>query len=65
MCLDACKNGWKAGCRPIIGVDGCFLKEVCKVQLLVALGRDGDNQMFPIAWGAVQLETKATWVLVL
>ena len=26
VCLDAYKKGWKAGCRPIIGLDGCFLK---------------------------------------
>ncbi|KAH0977423.1 hypothetical protein GBA52_027142 [Prunus armeniaca] len=26
VCLDACKKGFLAGCRPIIGVDGCHLK---------------------------------------
>lgn len=26
VCLEACKNGFKRGCRPIIGVDGCHLK---------------------------------------
>ena len=26
LCLDACKKGWKASCRPIIGLDGYFLK---------------------------------------
>ncbi|XP_015949831.1 uncharacterized protein LOC107474703 [Arachis duranensis] len=26
MCLDAVKKGFLAGCRPIIGVDGCHLK---------------------------------------
>ena len=24
--LYACKRGWKAGCKPIIGLYGCFLK---------------------------------------
>ncbi|KAL4335956.1 hypothetical protein GQ457_07G018510 [Hibiscus cannabinus] len=26
ICLQACKDGFKAGCRPIISIDGCFLK---------------------------------------
>jgi hypothetical protein len=26
MSLAACKDGFKATCKPIIGVDGCFLK---------------------------------------
>ncbi|RYQ96300.1 hypothetical protein Ahy_B08g092005 isoform C [Arachis hypogaea] len=26
VCLDACKRGFKAGCRPLIGLDGAFLK---------------------------------------
>ncbi|KAK8603522.1 hypothetical protein V6N13_096000 [Hibiscus sabdariffa] len=26
ICPQACKNSYKAGCRPIISLDGCFLK---------------------------------------
>ncbi|XP_050233158.1 uncharacterized protein LOC126681655 [Mercurialis annua] len=61
VCFEACKKGWMAGCRKIIGINGCFLKGICKGQLLCAAGRDGNNQMFPIAWGVVELETKTTW----
>ena len=50
------KAGWKSGCRPIIGLDGCFLKTVCGGQLLSAVGRDGNNQMFPIAHSIVEIE---------
>ncbi|KAK6791841.1 hypothetical protein RDI58_010922 [Solanum bulbocastanum] len=49
VCLDALKKGWKEGCKRIIGFDGCFLKGACKGELLVAVGRNGNNQMFPIA----------------
>lgn len=49
------------GCRNIIGLDGCFLKGVCKGQLLCAVGRDGNNQMFPIAWAVVSVENKENW----
>ena len=38
ICFDACKKGWRAGCRPLIGVDGYFLKRICKGQLLTTIG---------------------------
>ena len=38
-----------------------FLKGLMKGQLLVALGRDGNNQMFPIAWAVVDKETNESW----
>ncbi|XP_074324264.1 uncharacterized protein LOC141661180 [Apium graveolens] len=46
VCYYAPKTRWKVGCRPIIGLDGCFLKTVCGGQLLSAVERDGNNQMF-------------------
>ncbi|WMV25820.1 hypothetical protein MTR67_019205 [Solanum verrucosum] len=61
VCLDALKKGWKEGCRRMIGFDGCFLKGACKGELLVAVGRNGNNQMFPIAWAVVDKETKHSW----
>ncbi|MBA0702041.1 hypothetical protein Goari_000010, partial [Gossypium aridum] len=50
VCFDALKRGWKVGCRPLIGLDGCFLKGPFKNEFLTAIGRDANNQMFPIAW---------------
>ncbi|XP_019238510.1 PREDICTED: uncharacterized protein LOC109218586 [Nicotiana attenuata] len=58
---DALKRGWLEGCRRIIGFDGCFLKGICKGELLVAVGRNGNNQMFPIAWVVVDQEAKHSW----
>ena len=29
--------------------------------MLAAVGRDGNNQMFPIAWSVVTSENKVTW----
>ena len=55
------KLGWKEGCRRVIGMDGCFLKGICKGQLLVAISKDGNEQMYPLAWSVVDLETKASW----
>ncbi|KAK8623432.1 hypothetical protein V6N13_118317 [Hibiscus sabdariffa] len=63
LCRRVCKSmgGWKSGCRPFIGIDGCFLKSVSKGVLLVAIGRDGNNQMFPVAWAIVEREGKESW----
>jgi hypothetical protein len=51
--LTAMKKGFLEGCRPIIGVDGCFLKGPYKGQLLSAVGRDENNNMYPIAFAIV------------
>ncbi|KAK9293352.1 hypothetical protein L1049_021344 [Liquidambar formosana] len=54
-------NGFKAGCRLFIGLDGCFLKGCYGGQLLSAVGRDGNNQMFPLAMAVVEAEIKHSW----
>ncbi|XP_019084322.1 PREDICTED: uncharacterized protein LOC104709673 [Camelina sativa] len=61
VCFDVLRKTWKKTCRPLIGVDGCFLKEKIKGQLLVALGRDADNAIYPIAWSVVQVENTDNW----
>ncbi|KAG8363744.1 hypothetical protein BUALT_Bualt19G0054100 [Buddleja alternifolia] len=59
--LTAMKNGFLAGCRPIIQLDGCFLKTLFGGQLLVAVGRDGNDNMVPIALAVVQVENLENW----
>ncbi|KAG8380974.1 hypothetical protein BUALT_Bualt06G0072200 [Buddleja alternifolia] len=59
--LHAMKMGFLAGCRPIIGLDGCFLKTAYCGQLLVAVGRDGNDNMWPIAIRLVQVENTENW----
>ncbi|XP_063940571.1 uncharacterized protein LOC135146729 [Daucus carota subsp. sativus] len=61
VCYDKLKKGWKAGCRPIIGLDGCFLKSVCGGQLLSAVGSDGNDSMFPFAMVVVESESYDSW----
>ncbi|GJR68371.1 hypothetical protein Tco_0014436, partial [Tanacetum coccineum] len=38
VCFKALKEGWLEGCRRMIGLDGCFLKTLCKGELLSAVG---------------------------
>ncbi|CAH9133858.1 unnamed protein product [Cuscuta epithymum] len=61
VCFHACKKGFLEGCRRLIGIDGAFLKSEVKGEILTAVARDANNQMFPIAWAVVASETKATW----
>jgi len=49
VCFDACKKGFLAGCRKVVGLDGCFFNSATSGELLQAIGRDGNNQMYPIA----------------
>ncbi|XP_060974157.1 uncharacterized protein LOC115695238 [Cannabis sativa] len=60
ICLAACKAGFKF-CRPIIGLDGCFLKGYCRGMLLVAIGIDANNSMFPIAFAVTEKENIDSW----
>ncbi|KAL4583549.1 hypothetical protein LXL04_008127 [Taraxacum kok-saghyz] len=61
VCFHALKTGWIHGCRPVIGLDGCFLKGQIKGELLTAIGRDANNQVYPICWAVVDIEDKENW----
>ncbi|XP_074377858.1 uncharacterized protein LOC141719381 [Apium graveolens] len=61
VCYVELRKGWKEGCRPILGLDGCFLKTVCGGQLLSAVGRDGNNSIFPVAMAVVETESYDSW----
>ena len=54
VCLKALKDGFKK-CRPIIGINGCFLKGMTKGQLLTAIDKDGNNSMYLIVFAVVEL----------
>ncbi|KAG8369805.1 hypothetical protein BUALT_Bualt14G0052000 [Buddleja alternifolia] len=60
-CFKGLKDGFLAGCRPIISVDGCHLKGLHGGVLLAAIGIDSNNSMYPICYVVVARETKATW----
>ncbi|CAN1120297.1 hypothetical protein LINPERHAP2_LOCUS125 [Linum perenne] len=51
----------KVGCRPILGFDGCFLQGELPGMLLSAVGKDGNNQMFPLAWAVTEGENTSAW----
>lgn len=48
VCFEACLTGFVTGCRPLVGLDGCFLKGKFGRVCLAACALDGNNGMFPI-----------------
>ena len=60
--LTAMKKGFRASCRPIIGLNGWFSKGPYKGQLLSAISRDGNNNMYPVALVIVETETRDSWI---
>ncbi|XVF30466.1 hypothetical protein REPUB_Repub16aG0060300 [Reevesia pubescens] len=61
VCFHALRTGLQNGCRHFLGQDGCFLKSLTKGELLCAVGNDGNNQMFLVAWALVEVECTDSW----
>ncbi|CAN1317731.1 hypothetical protein LINPERPRIM_LOCUS30539 [Linum perenne] len=55
------RKGFLGGCRKMFGLDGCFLKGEVAGMLLAAVGKDGNNQVYPIAWAIVEGENTNSW----
>ncbi|CAH9111593.1 unnamed protein product [Cuscuta epithymum] len=55
------RENYLEGGRPVFGLDGAFLKTLMGGCLLAAVGRDGNNQMFPLAWAVVDAENGDNW----
>ncbi|KAL4272493.1 hypothetical protein GQ457_13G012320 [Hibiscus cannabinus] len=61
VCFSALKEAFKKYCRQVISLDGCFLKGSFQGEILSAVGRDNNDQIFPIAWAVVEVENRDTW----
>ena len=48
-------------CRPVISVDGTFLKGKSHGTLLLVTAQDGDNHLFPLAFSIVDSENDKSW----
>lgn len=61
VALKPCIDGFLQGCRPYLGIDSTVLTAKWKGQLATAVGVDGHNWMFPVAYGVFGSETKDNW----
>ncbi|GJW78134.1 pentatricopeptide repeat-containing protein [Tanacetum coccineum] len=60
-CFYELKRCFQLGRRPVIALDGYFLKKPNVGEILTAVGRDGNNHIYPIAWAIVNVENKDNW----
>ena len=56
------KVGFLGGCRPFVGLDGCHLKGRFGGQLLFAIAKDGNDNIFPVTMVVVEQENKDSWI---
>ncbi|KAK6115155.1 hypothetical protein DH2020_007424 [Rehmannia glutinosa] len=61
MAITASIKGWRH-CRPVIVVDGTFLKASYGGTLLSACTQDGIGSIFPLAFSVVDSENDGSWV---
>ncbi|KAL4302080.1 hypothetical protein GQ457_10G012300 [Hibiscus cannabinus] len=61
VCFSALKEAFKKYCRQVISLNGCFLKGSFQGEILSTVGRDSNDQIFPIAWAMVEVENRDTW----
>ncbi|XP_020270844.1 uncharacterized protein LOC109846034 [Asparagus officinalis] len=61
ICYAACINGFLNGCRPLIFLDGTFLKDRFKGILLSAVAYDGNQGIFPLAYCICDQENTVNW----
>ena len=61
VAFDGFKKAFVEYCKPLFGLDGCFLKGVHERQLLAIIGKDDNNQMLPIAYAIVEAKNKDLW----
>jgi len=53
-------SGWKY-CKPLIAIDGTFLKNKYRGVLLMAVTKDANNQIFPLAFGVADSENNESY----
>ena len=50
------------GCKPLVGLDGCHFKGKFGGNILSAIARNGNENIFLVALGVIEQENKDSWV---
>ncbi|XP_076961105.1 uncharacterized protein LOC143637650 [Bidens hawaiensis] len=61
VCYAALVKGFKLFGRELLGLDGCFMKRKYPGQILTAVGTDGNNCLYPVAFAIVEAECTDSW----
>ncbi|GJW70014.1 hypothetical protein Tco_0126931 [Tanacetum coccineum] len=57
VCLSALKDGFRAGGRDLLGLDGAFMEVPYEGHLLNVVSVDANNSVYPVAYGIVESES--------
>ncbi|GJT51519.1 mutator type transposase [Tanacetum coccineum] len=61
VCLGPLKEGFKAGGRELLGLYGAFMKGQYSRKLLIAVGVDGNNGIYPMPYRILESESLDSW----
>ncbi|XP_071902767.1 uncharacterized protein [Coffea arabica] len=61
ICFAALKKGFKEGYSPVLGVDGCHLREPHPGVLLTTVGIDANDCTYSVAHAVVETKNKMSW----
>ncbi|XP_076934262.1 uncharacterized protein LOC143600465 [Bidens hawaiensis] len=61
ICYAGMKSGFKMCGREILGLDRCSIQDPFPGQILTAVGIDGNNGIYPVAFALVEAETDQSW----
>ncbi|XP_076885850.1 uncharacterized protein LOC143535506 [Bidens hawaiensis] len=61
VCYASLVKGFKLLGRELLGLDGCFMKGKYPGQILTAVGTDGNNCLYPVAFAIVEAECTDSW----
>nr|KAJ0193417.1 hypothetical protein LSAT_V11C800400910 [Lactuca sativa] len=61
VCLGPLKKGFKACLRDLVGLDGAFMKGPFSGHVLIVVGFDSNNVIYPLAYAIVESENTASW----
>ncbi|XP_073308838.1 uncharacterized protein [Primulina huaijiensis] len=61
ICFNACATGFIRGCRPLVFLDGTHIKNKYKGNILVAVAKDANDDLFTLAYSVVDAENDDNW----
>ncbi|XP_022029064.1 uncharacterized protein LOC110930138 [Helianthus annuus] len=61
VCFASMMRGFKMIGRPLLGVDGFFMKGPFPGQILSVVSIDGNNSIYPVCYALVEAETTQSW----